>query len=255
VASEDGVCRVECVNFANESYAVNVDNGTLTIAKDDDRAWHENIRLFSIGDTYVRIYMPEESYTSLEIHESTGDIEMPAAFTFAHAVLRTSTGDICWLAPVSEELSITTDTGDAELRGTSPRSLALKTDTGDVSVSEVRDAKQISIETETGKVELAHAGCTSLSADSNTGDIALKNVIVDELLTIKTDTGDLVFDCSDAAEIFVQTNTGDVTGTLISAKVFLIETNTGDVDVPKSVTGDRCEIITDTGNIELRIEQ
>ena len=166
VASEDGVCRVECVNFANESYAVNVDNGTLTIAKDDDRAWHENIRLFSIGDTYVRIYMPEESYTSLEIHEST-----------------------------------------------------------------------------------------SLSADSDTGDIAQKNVIVDELLTIKTDTGDLVFDCSDAAEIFVQTNTGDVTGTLISAKVFLIETNTGDVDVPKSVTGARCEIITDTGDIELSIDQ
>ena len=52
------------MEFANESYAVNVDNGTLTIAKDDDRAWHENIRLFSIGDTYVRIYLPEESYTS-----------------------------------------------------------------------------------------------------------------------------------------------------------------------------------------------
>lgn len=254
-ASEDGVCRVECVNFAHESYSVHAENGTLTITKNDDRAWHENIRLFSFGETYVRIYLPEESYTSLQIHESTGDIEMPAAFTFAHAVLRTSTGDICWLAPVSEELSITTDTGDAELRGTSPRSLALKTDTGDISVSEVRDAKQISIETDTGEVELTNAGCTRLSADSNTGDIALKSVIVDGLLEVKTDTGDLVFDRSDAAEIFVQTNTGDVTGTLISDKVFLIETNTGDVDVPKSVTGARCEIITDTGDIELRIEQ
>ena len=255
VASEDGVCRVECLDFANETYAVNVENGTLTVVKNDDRAWHENIRIFSFGETYVRIYLPEENYASLQIHEDTGDIEMPAAFTFEQAVIRTSTGDVCWLAPVSEELSITTDTGDVEVRGVSPRSLALKTDTGDISASEVRDARQISVETETGKAELTDAGCTSLSADSNTGDIVLKNVIVEELLTAKTDTGDLVFDRSDAAEIFVQTNTGDVTGTLISDKVFLIETNTGNVDVPKSVTGTRCEIITDTGDIELRIEQ
>ena len=254
-ASEDGVCRVECVNFAHESYAVHAENGTLTITKNDDRAWHENIRRFSIGETYVTVYLPEENYASLQIHESTGDIEMPAAFTFEQAVIRTSTGDVCWLAPVSEELSITTDTGDVEVRSVSPRSLALKTDTGDSSVSEVRDAQQISVETDTGKVELTNTGCTSLSADSDTGDIVLKNVIADELLTIKTDTGDLVFDRSDAAGIFVQTNTGDVTGTLISDKVFLIETSTGDVDVPKSVTGTRCEIITDTGDTELRIGQ
>lgn len=253
--SEDGVCRVECVDFADESYAVNVENGTLTIAKDDDRAWHENIRLFSIGETYVTVYLSEENYASIQIHEDTGDIEMPAEFSFEQAMINTSTGDICWLAQVSEALSITTDTGDVEVRGTSTRSLALETDTGDISASEVRDAQQIRIETDTGKVELTNAGCTSLSADSNTGDIALKNVIMDELLTIKSNTGDVVFDRSDAAEIFVQTNTGDVTGTLVSDKVFLTETNTGNVDVPKSVIGDRCEIITDTGDIALRIAQ
>ena len=254
VASEDGMCRVECVDFANETYAVNVENGTLTVVK-YNRAWHENIGLFSIGETYVTVYLPEENYASLQIHEDTGDIEMPEEFFFERAMLNTSTGDVYWLALVTEELSITTDTGDVEVRGTSPRSLALKTDTGDISVSEVRDARQISVETDTGKVELTNAGCTSLSADSNTGNIVLKNVIAGGLFAIKSDTGDVVFDRSDAAEIFVQTNTGDVTGTLISDMVFLIETDTGDVDVPKSVTGGKCEVITNTGDIELRIEQ
>lgn len=252
--SEDGVCRVECVDFANEIYAVNVEDGTLAIAK-NTRAWHEDVRLFSIGETYVTVYLPEENYTSLRINEDTGDIEMPTAFSFEQAVINTSTGDVYWLAPVSEELSITADTGDVQVRGTSPRSLALKTDTGDVSVSEVRDAQQISFETDTGDVTLTNVGCTSLSADSNTGDLALKHVIVDELLAITCDTGDVVFDRSDAAEIFIQTNTGDVMGTLASDKVFLTETNTGDVDVPKSVTGGKCEIVTDTGDINLRIDQ
>ncbi len=253
--SEDDVCRVVCTDFANETYTVNVENGTLTIAKNDDRAWHGNVRLFSFGESYVRIYLPEEKYTSLKIDDDTGDIEMPAACTFEQVIITTSTGDVRWLAQVSEELSITTDTGDVEVHGTNPRNLALKTDTGDISASKVRDVQQIRIETDAGKVELSNAGCTSLSADSNTGDIALKNVMVDELLTVKSDTGDVVFDRSDAAEIFIQTNTGDVMGTLVSDKVFLIETDTGDVDVPKSITGDRCEIITDAGDIELRIDQ
>ncbi len=233
-ASEDGVCRVECVDFANETYAVNVKNGTLTVVK-NNRVWRENASLFSVGETYVTVYLPEEKYASLQIDEDTGDIEMPAAFSFEQAMINTSTGDVCWLAPVSEELSITTDTGDMEVRDTSPRSLALKTNTGEV--------------------ELDNIGCTSLSADSDTGNITLRNVIADELFVIKSDTGDVVFDRSDAAEIFVQTDTGDVMGTLVSDKIFLTETDTGNVDVPKSATGGRCEVITNTGDIELRIDQ
>ena len=115
-ASEDGLCRVECADFAKEAYAVYVENGTLTISKNNDHAWHENVRLFSIGETCVSVYLPEEKYASLQIDEDTGNIEMPAAFTFEQAMVNTSTGDICWLAPVSEELSITTDTGDIHFR-------------------------------------------------------------------------------------------------------------------------------------------
>lgn len=252
--SENGMCLVECVDFANEIYTVNVEDGTLTIVK-NNRAWHEDVHLFSIGETYVTVYLPEENYASLRIDEDTGDIEMPAEFSFEQATITTDTGDVCWLAPVAEALSVTTDTGYVQTRGTSPRNLALKTETGDISVSEVRVAQQIAVETDTGDVTLTNVGCAILTADSTTGDITLKNVIADELLAITSDTGDVVFDRSDAAEIFVQTDTGDVMGTLVSDKVFLTETNTGDVDVTKSVTGGKCEITTDTGDIDLRIDQ
>lgn len=189
--AQDGVCRVECTDFANEVYRVGVENDTLYIT-----TIHEHhIRLFSIGENSVRLYLPAEEYQSLEIHQDTGDIHMPEGFSFGQGTVSTTTGDVVWSAPVSGDLSITVDTGD----------------------------------------------------------IKMKHAVVDGKLTVRTDTGDVVFDRSDAAELFVQTDTGDVSGTLLSDKIFFARTDTGDVDVPKSVTGGLCEIITDTGDIELGI--
>ena len=62
------------------------------------------------------------------------------------------------------------------------------------------------------------------------------------------------FDACDAAEIYVKTDTGDVTGTLLSDKKFFAESDTGKVSVPKSVTGGRCEISTDTGRIDITVK-
>ena len=70
--------------------------------------------------------------------------------------------------------------------------------------------------------------------------------------TIERSTGNVKFDRSDAAEIFVKTNTGNVTGSLLTDKVFTTQTDTGDVSVPKTVTGGRCEIKTDTGDIKIK---
>ena len=61
------------------------------------------------------------------------------------------------------------------------------------------------------------------------------------------------FKGSDAAELFVKTDTGDVTGSLLTDKIFITQTNTGDVDVPDTAAGGRCEIRTNTGDIEIKI--
>ena len=79
-------------------------------------------------------------------------------------------------------------------------------------------------------------------------------VIAENKFSIERSTGNVKFDGSDAAEIFVKTDTGDVTGSLLTDKVFIAQTDTGDVDVPKTVTGGRCEIMSDTGNIKIKID-
>ena len=93
-----------------------------------------------------------------------------------------------------------------------------------------------------------------MRTSESTGDITLKNVIATEKFSIETDTGDVRFESSDAAEIFIETDTGDIIGSLLTDKIFITHTDTGRVDVPKTVTGGRCEIITDTGDIVLKIK-
>ena len=58
-----------------------------------------------------------------------------------------------------------------------------------------------------------------------------------------------------AAEILIKTDTGDVKGSLLSEKVFVVQTDTGSIDVPKTVSGGRCEITTDTGDIKISLHE
>jgi DUF4097 and DUF4098 domain-containing protein YvlB len=63
------------------------------------------------------------------------------------------------------------------------------------------------------------------------------------------------FERCDASELYIELDTGDVTGSLLSDKVFIAQSDTGRVNVPKSVTGGRCEITTDTGDIKITVEK
>ena len=72
-------------------------------------------------------------------------------------------------------------------------------------------------------------------------------------MDLDRDTGDIDLEDCDADEIFIVTDTGDVKGTLLSEKVFITKTDTGDVNVPNSISGGRCEITTDTGDINISL--
>ena len=97
--------------------------------------------------------------------------------------------------------------------------------------------------------------CNKFSTSGSTGDTLLKNVIANEKLYAKRSTGDIRIEKCDAGEIFIETDTGHVKGTLLTDKVFIVETDTGSINVPKTTSGGRCEITTDTGDIKISIEQ
>lgn len=81
----------------------------------------------------------------------------------------------------------------------------------------------------------------------------MTNVLAEGKLSIERSTGNVTFENVDAAEMNVKTGTGDVKGSLRSEKIFLVETDTGKTDVSKTVNGGKCEIKTNTGNVQITI--
>lgn len=251
-ASDDGICKVVCFEQENAKHSVVVQDDTLTIRVADQREWYQYIGI-NFSTPKITVYLPEDPYTALLIKESTGAIEIPKEFKFEDVDISLSTGAVKFFASVSDVLKINTSTGGIHVESISAGVLDLSVSTGNITVSHVTCDGDVKINVSTGKTNMTDIRCKNLISSGDTGDISLKNVIATEKFSVERSTGDVKLERSDAAEIYIETDTGDVTGTLLSEKVFIAETDTGRVDVPKTATGGKCEINTDTGDIKISI--
>ena len=207
-------CSIVCIEDEKVKHSAKVQNGTLVIDTVDTRKWYDFIGV-SLGVPKMTVYLPQNEYNSLSIETDTGDITVPKDFSFKNIEIDGDTSDINCFASVSDILEI-------------------ELSTGDINIDNVT----------LGRLDLS----------TSTGDITLKNVITMGSLSIETDTGDVKFKDSDADEIYVETSTGDVTGTLLSEKVFITQSDTGRIHVPKTTSGGKCEIETDTGDIKITVK-
>lgn len=232
--AQDGKCRVECYEEDTAKHQVTVQQNTLSVQVINTKKWYDYINI-NFQSPVLTIYLPEKTYTSLTVKESTGNVTVPSEFTFEKAAFSASTGDITCLATVSETVNIKTSTGHVTLQNNTVGALDLTLSTGDVTLSQVVCKETATVQTSTGNVHL-------------------QNTVVTKTLSVCTDTGNVTFDGADAAAIKVETDTGNVTGSLLTEKVFLTHTDTGKVKVPPTVTGGTCDIRTNTGNIILTIK-
>ena len=212
--SKNGKCKVECYEEEKAKHTVTVKDDTLIIQLNNKKSWYDYVGI-NFTSPKIMVYLPESDYNNLSIKEDTGDIR---------------------------------------IENISTKALELSTSTGDITLSNISCKEDIDINVSTGKTSLTDIKCKNMRTSESTGDITLKNVIATEKFSIETDTGDVRFESSDAAEIFIETDTGDIIGSLLTDKIFITHTDTGRVDVPKTVTGGRCEITTDTGDIILKIK-
>ena len=212
--SEDGKCKVICLEEEKIQYLVKVMDDTLTIKPLDRRNWYDLIEI-SFASPKITVFLPEDAYKSIRVWEETGDIL---------------------------------------LENITAESLDLSTSTGDITVSDVICKNDARIHVSTGKTDLTDLQCKNLNSEGDTGDITINSVIATEKCSIERDTGDIKLINSDAGEFSLETDTGSITGTILSEKIFLAESDTGFIDVPKSTTGGICKVETDTGNIKLEIK-
>lgn len=246
--SDNERCRVECYEEKKAKHSVLTQQDTLYINLINKKSWYDYIGI-NIDSSKVTVYLPKANYMALSIKENTGDILIPKDFEFESVQISEDTGDVTSYASVSKGIKIESDTGDIKVEGISAEVIDFSSDTGDIDISSIAVKGETKIETDTGEISLFSVSSKDVVAKSDTGSVLLKNVVATGRLSVESDTGDVKFDGSDAAEIFVKSDTGDVTGTLLSKKVFITESDTGRVYVPKSITGGRCEIKTQTGDI------
>ena len=253
--SEDGVCRVVCHENEKEQHHVRVEGDTLLIEKDKKSIWQFVFVNFGAWtDTpSVTVYLPETEYKALSIDASTGDADIPSDFRFESIRVKVSTGDIKCEASADGEINLRASTGGISLTGVSAGEANLTTSTGGIQAMDVICGGHMETKVSTGRTTLENVICEGLTSTGDTGSISMTRVIVSGELNVERDTGSVRFEECDAGTIFVETDTGDVTGTLLTEKIFITDTDTGSVDVPKTISGGRCEISTDTGDIRIQI--
>lgn len=249
--SDDGKCKIVCYEASNKKHSVGVQDDTLTI-KVNKKAWYHYIGI-NLGSPKITLYLPNNEYSSLLLKASTGDVKIPEELKFQNASITVSTGSTEFYATVIEKLKIKADTGAISVKGSSLGLLELTTSTGKIAVSDA-SCTDANITVSTGKAELNNIQCNNLISRGDTGDFTLNNVVASGDFNFVRSTGDIKFDGCDAAEINIRTDTGDVTGSLLTDKVFITSTDTGAVNVPKTLSGGKCEITTDTGDIKITIK-
>lgn len=253
VPSEDTDSQVTCYEQKNVEHSVAVKDGTLVITVTDNRKWYEHINI-GFSSPKITVSIPKMEYGTLSIESTTGNVSIPKEFHFVSMDISETTGSVTSYASATDSVRIKTTTGNICVENIETKKLDLSVSTGRVTVSGVTCNGDVSVKVSTGKVNLTDIRCDNIRSEGNTGDITLKNVIAAEEISVERSTGSVTLTACDGAEIFIETDTGNIVGSLLTEKMFLAQTDTGSVSVPKSTTGGRCELTTDTGDIRMEIE-
>lgn len=250
VPSENAENAVVCYEYENAKHTVTVEDATLIIDAKDTRKWYEYIGIH-FRTPKITVQIAAGAYGALSASTDTGDIEIPKAFRFESIDIAESTGDVTSYASASDFIKIKANTGNIHIEGVSANAIDLSVSTGKITARDVSCEGALNTTVSTGRTELTDIRCNSVISGGSTGNITLNKVVAAEKISLERSTGDVKFDSCDAGEIFVKTDTGDVTGSLLTDKAFIVRTDTGRVDVPKTLTGGRCEISTNTGDIKI----
>lgn len=215
IVSEVSADKVVVNEKEKQYHTVEVIDDTLNIKGYDSRKWYEHAFDFNFKPMRITVYTSAVNYDNVYIKSSTGDINIPADYTFNNVEIKVSTGNIKFKSKINENINITSSTGDVSLE---------------------TSAKKINIESSTGKIKLNNTIAEEIKIKSSTGDVSL----------IDSDASSL---------IDIHTSTGDVNAVLLTGKTFEVETSTGVPKVPGSTVGAPiCRIKTSTGDIKVTIK-
>ena len=252
--STNDKCVIVCYEEETAKHDVFVVDDTLTIRVANEKKWYEYIGL-NFSKPKITIYLPKLEYQTLNIIESTGDVEIPETFLFDKIDIHISTGDVKNFASATSLIQIKTSTGDIEVKNMTSGGVDLSVSTGKITADNIVCNHYFVAEVSTGDCTIENIKCKGFSSRGTTGDIDLNHVIAEENIYIERDTGDIAFKNCDASVVEMTASTGDIIGSFLTSKNIVANTSTGRVDVPKALSGGKCVLTTSTGDIMVSISQ
>lgn len=250
--SNDESCEIFCQETEKNPHTVRVENGMLTVRQEDHRKWYDYIG-FNFTEVKVVITLPKAEYEQLQITSATGKAEIGNPFSFNCVDIDTDTGFVNVACTVRDSLNISTTAGAITVKGVTVQTLKANCDTGKITLTNVVAAGALNVETTTGAVLVEDCTAGSLEVECSTGKITLNSTVVSGQLSAETSTGDITLNGCDAESLDLESDTGDITGMLLTEKIIYAESDTGKISVPRCNNGGRCEITTDTGDINVQI--
>ena len=252
--STDGKAHISCYEDEKRLHNVAVSGSTLSVEVTDSRKWYEKFATVSFKAPSIKIALPEAAYKALVIKESTGEVKIPADFSFSSIDIKASTGNVQCYASTEGTLKIKLSTGGITVEGVSAAAANFETSTGSITVKSLSCAGDMYVKVSTGKSRLSDITCASFTSEGTTGAITMERLVASGKFKVKRSTGNVNLDKCDGAEVYIETDTGNIKGSFASDKIVFAKSDTGRVDVPKSTNGGSCELKSDTGHIIITIE-
>ncbi len=230
--SDDSEIKIDYSQRKGMEFSATVENGVLTISEKRTGGLWSHIS-FGENHSHCTLYIPKGEYKNLTVTTASGDVVVPADFSFEGAELRTTSGDVSVFANITDELDISTASGD-------------------VTIANIVCDK-IYASTVSGEIELNDVKAASMELKSTSGDTELQEVVCEGLLKCQSTSGEIELSRCDGSELELKSTSGDISGTLLSEKVFMPESTSGDINVPYGGNGGKCKIETTSGDISFRI--
>ena len=247
--SPDSACSVRAKIASRDMCTAETVDGVLHVTCNDNSLTQWYNHFWVQDDRFVTVYLPDDEYGKLDITTGSGDVYVSDAFTFAAAETKTGSGDVVFIASVSDDLSVSTSSGDVALKHANSKTVNLSTASGELVLDGSR-SDSVSAAAQSGNISLAKCKVKNLQMNTTSGDMILSQIEASESLAASSTSGDVLYLYSTAADMKITTNSGDVTGRVTEPLLYDVQSRSGDVMLPPSGGTHKCTIRTGSGDVD-----
>ena len=276
--SENGTCRVECMESEKICYSVTTENNVLHIECADRRTLFSRYKfsgyafdtaslqstsgdiaccaecsLLSIETTSGDIALKNAKCSTIELCSTSGDITLENVQSSKKTHAETTSGKVQFINLEATELEIHTASGKVSSENIKCTTLQIGTASGEVHLTHVKSSNTIEVDTASGKVSLENTSSAVLHVDTISGEIDLTRAVSSNSMEIGTISSNIHLESCDSESLLFESRSGSIIGTLNTGKNFYITSRNNKVDVPFDSGEGTCEIETRSGSIRIKI--